>query len=251
MRALITGASSGIGMEMAKELAKDGYDLVIVARRAEVLEELKESTLKEHEVNIDVVQMDLSIEENCIRLHEQYKNQIDLLVNNAGFGTYGKFDEIDLDTELRLINTNISAVHILTKLFLKDMKKKGSGTILNVASIAGFLPGPLMATYYASKSYIVRLSQAIKEELREDKSNVKISILCPGPVATDFNKVANVKFTNKPLRAEYVVKYTLKKLKKNKFYIIPGVAIRALRHVCKIIPDMFIAKFVFGIKRGD
>ncbi len=251
MKALITGASSGIGMELAKALAKKEYDLVIVARSIDKLEVLKEEILKESKVNIDVIQMDLSIEDNCKNLYERYKNQIDLLINNAGFGTYGKFDETDLDTELRLINTNISAVHILSKLFLQDMKARNDGQILNVASIAGFLPGPLMAAYYASKSYVVRLSQAIREELREDKSKVKISVLCPGPVNTNFNKVAKVKFTNKPLSTEYVVKYTVKKLEKNKFYIIPGAPIRALRHVCKIVPDMTMAKMVLGIKKGD
>lgn len=251
MKALVTGASSGIGMELSRALAKEGYDLVIVARSVNKLEELKENILKESNVNVDIVQMDLSIEDNCKDLYKQYKNQIDLLVNNAGFGTYGKFDEIDLDTEIRLINTNISAVHILTKLFLQDMKARNSGKILNIASIAGFLPGPLMATYYASKSYVVRLSQAIKQELKMDKSNVKISVLCPGPVATNFNKVAKVKFTNKPLSTEYVVRYAIDKLKKNKFYIIPGALIRALRHVCKIMPDMIMAKMVLGIKKGD
>jgi len=251
MKALITGASSGIGMELSKALAEIGYDLVIVARRLDKLEQLKDEIIKNNKVNIDVIQMDLSAEENCRELYKKYKDQIDLLVNNAGFGTYGTFDETDLDTEIKLINTNITAVHILTKLFLKDMKTRDNGQILNVASIAGFLPGPLMSAYYASKSYVVRLSQAIKQELKMEKSNVKISILCPGPVATNFNKVAKVKFTNKPLSTEYVVKYTIKKLKKNSFYIIPGAPIRALRHVCKIVPDMIMAKMVLGVKKGD
>lgn len=251
MKALITGASSGIGLEFAKALAKEGYDLVIVARNIQKLNELKCDICKSNVTNVDVVQMDLSEKENCMKLYNQYKNKIDLLINNAGFGTYGNFDQTDLETELGLINTNISAVHILTKLFLRDMKAKNFGTILNVASIAGFTPGPLMATYYASKSYVIRLSQAIKEELRKEKSNVKISVLCPGPVDTNFNKVANVKFTNKPIRTDYVIKYTLKKMKRNKFYIIPGASIRALRYVCKLVPDMTMAKFVFGVKKGD
>jgi len=238
-------------MELSKALAEIGYDLVIVARRLDKLEQLKDEIIKNNKVNIDVIQMDLSAEENCRELYKKYKDQIDLLVNNAGFGTYGTFDETDLDTEIKLINTNITAVHILTKLFLKDMKTRDNGQILNVASIAGFLPGPLMSAYYASKSYVVRLSQAIKQELKMEKSNVKISILCPGPVATNFNKVAKVKFTNKPLSTEYVVKYTIKKLKKNSFYIIPGAPIRALRHVCKIVPDMIMAKMVLGVKKGD
>lgn len=247
MKALVTGASSGIGKEIAKLLAGEGYDLVIVARSVDKLNNLKEEIEKANaKVTVEVVQMDLSNVENCSKLYALYKEKISLLVNNAGFGTYGRFDESDLDTEIRLINTNISAVHVLTKLFLKDMKKSNSGQILNVASIAGFMPGPLMAAYYASKAYVVRLSQSIKEELRKEKSNVRISVLCPGPVDTKFNEVAKVKFTSKPLSSEFVAKYALKEMKKNKFYIVPGVGVRILRHISKIIPDNMMASFVYG-----
>lgn len=243
MRALITGASSGIGRDLALNMAKEGYDLVIVARSVDKLNELKDKI--NGIVNVEIVQMDLSNIDNCKNLHQQFEGKIDILVNNAGFGTYGKFDEIDLDTEIKLINTNISAVHVLTKLFLKDMKKKNSGQILNVASIAGFLPGPLMSAYYASKSYVVRLSQAIKEELRREKSKVSISVLCPGPVDTNFNNVAKVKFSSKPLTSEYVARYTMEKLKKKRFYIVPGLAVRALRRIAKIIPDNIMARFAY------
>lgn len=247
MKALVTGASSGIGKEIAKLLAGEGYDLVIVARSVDKLNNLKVEIEKANaKVTVEVVQMDLSNVENCSKLYALYKEKISLLVNNAGFGTYGRFDESDLDTEIRLINTNISAVHVLTKLFLKDMKKSNSGQILNVASIAGFMPGPLMAAYYASKAYVVRLSQSIKEELRKEKSNVRISVLCPGPVDTKFNEVAKVKFTSKPLSSEFVAKYALKEMKKNKFYIVPGVGVRILRHISKIIPDNMMASFVYG-----
>lgn len=246
MRALITGASSGIGRDIAIDLAKEGYDLVIVARSVDKLNELKnEIESMNTNSSIDVVKKDLSSIDNCKELYEQYKNKIDLLINNAGFGSYGKFESVDLDTELSLINTNISAVHVLTKLFLKDMKSRNSGQILNVASIAGFMPGPLMAAYYASKAYVIRLSQAIKEELRRDKSKVSISILCPGPVDTNFNNVARVKFSAKPLTSKYVAKYTIDKLKKKKFYIVPGASIRALRHISKIVPDNTIARFAY------
>ena len=250
MRALITGASSGIGRVLAYEYAKKGYDLVIVARNQQKLEELKKEIEVNNHSKVEIVQMDLSIEENCINLYKKYKGQIDLLINNAGFGTYGNFEEIDLQTEVKLINTNISALHILTKLFLQDMKEKDSGTILNVASIAGFLPGPLMSAYYASKAYVIRLSQGIREELKKSKSNVSISILCPGPVDTNFNTVANVKFSSKPLTSEYVAKYTVKQLNKNKFYIVPGLSVRALRIICKIIPDNVMASFAYKHTEG-
>ena len=204
MRALITGASSGIGKDMAKYLSKLGYDLVIVARNNEQLEQLK----KELETNVEVIAMDLSNKENCYELHEQVQN-IDILVNNAGFGEFGEFVETDLEKEISLIQTNITALHILTKLYLKDMVKENKGHILNVASIAGFMPGPLMATYYASKNYVVALTRAIKKELKKMKSDVKVSLLCPGPVNTNFNKVANVNFKVKGLSSEYVAKYAI------------------------------------------
>jgi len=174
MRALITGASSGIGRDMARELDKMGYDLILVARDINRLQEVKNSL----KGNVEVIQMDLEIEENCKRLYGQAKD-IDILINNAGFGTFGGFTETDLDKELSLIDTNIKAVHILTKLYLKDMVERDSGHILNVASIAGFMPGPLMCAYYASKAYVVRLSEGIREELKKKKSRVKISLLCP------------------------------------------------------------------------
>lgn len=249
MKALITGASSGIGRDIARALAKEGYDLVIVARNVDKLYKLSDS-LKDTRVDVQIVQMDLSSEENCKNLYEQFKNQISLLVNNAGFGIFGEFENTDLDKEIQLIKTNITCVHILTKLFLQDMKHRDNGQILNVASIAGYMPGPLMSAYYASKSYVVRLSQGIKEELRRDKSNVRISVLCPGPVNTNFNNVANVKFSAKPLSSEYVAKYTIKKLKQNKFYIVPGFSIRCLRYLAKIIPDNVLSKFVYNMQKS-
>ena len=192
MKALITGASSGLGREITKLLANTYDELVVVARTESKLIELKEEIAKFSKSEVKIVVMDVSIKENCQRLYEENKN-VDLLVNNAGFGDYGEFTETSLDKELTMINTNIVAYHILTKLYLTDMMKANKGHILNVASIAGFMPGPLMATYYATKSYVVRLSQAIREELRRSKSKVKISILCPGPVNTNFKNTANIK----------------------------------------------------------
>ena len=224
MKALITGASSGIGRDISRELAKRGYDLILVARNIDKLNEVKSSI---QNVNVEIIQMDLSIYENCKKLYTQVEKE-----------------EIDI-----LINTNIMAVHALTKLFLQNMKKRDKGYILNVASIAGFMPGPLMAAYYASKSYVVRLSESIREELRKDKSNVKIGILCPGPVDTNFNNVANVKFNAKSLTSEYVAEYTVNKMLKNKFYIVPGVKIKALRIITKIVPDNIISKFVYKTQK--
>lgn len=242
MKALVTGASSGIGRDMARYLSRLGYDLIIVAQREDRLIKLKE----ELKTNVQVISMDLSNKENCINLYESVKEQyIDLLINNAGFGEFGNFDETDLEKEIKLINTNITAVHILTKLFLKDMKRKNNGRILNVASVAGFAPGPLMAAYYSSKAYVLRLSQAIYTELKKDKSNVHISVLCPGPVATEFNDVAGVKFSLKPLSSEYVAKYAIDKTLQNKLMIIPGMLNKIMRILTKLSPSKLTARVVY------
>ena len=244
MLALITGSSSGIGRDMARYLNKLGYDIIITARNEDKLVELKQELGSNNKGNVDIFVADLSNENECKKLYEDVKqkyNKIDLLINNAGFGLFGEFDETDLDKEIEMINTNIKALHILTKLFLQDMIREDSGKILNVASIAGFMPGPLMATYYSTKAYVVRLSQAIKVELKKKKSKVQISILCPGPVNTNFNNVANVRFSLKGLSSEVVAKYAIDKTLKGKHIIIPGFTIKCLRFFSKISPDSIIA----------
>lgn len=242
MRALITGASSGIGRDISRVLAKKGYDLVLVARDEEKLNSLK----KELNTNVKIVTTDLSIADNCKKLHDENSN-IDLLINNAGFGDCGNFTQTSLDKEINMINTNITAYHILTKLYLIDMKKQSQGHILNVASIAGFMPGPLMATYYATKSYIVRLSEGIREELKKEKSKVKISILCPGPVATNFNKVANVKFSLKEKNSNYIAQYAIKHL--NQFYILPGLDIKLTRLGAHLFPASLVSKITYRMQK--
>ena len=243
MRALITGTSSGIGKDMARYLSELGYDLVIVARNKEQLENLK----NELKTNVEVIAMDLSDKDNCYKLHEQVQ-KIDILINNAGFGEFGEFIETDLEKEISLIQTNITALHILTKLYLKDMVNENRGHILNVASIAGFMPGPLMATYYASKNYVVALTRAIKKELKKMKSDVKVSLLCPGPVNTNFNKVANVNFKVKGLSSEYVAKYAIDNTLKNKFIIIPGLSIKLTKLFAKILPTEILEEFCYHIQ---
>lgn len=244
MKALVTGASSGIGRDIAKEFSKRGYDLILVARNVERLEEVK----KQIQTKAEIVSMDISKEENCEKLFQDYKD-IDILVNNAGFGDCGHFEETSLEKDIQMIKTNIIAYHILTKLYLKEMIKNNNGKILNVASIAGFMPGPLMATYYSTKAYIVRLSEAIRTELKKQKSKVKISILCPGPVNTNFNKVADVEFAIKGLSSEYVAKYTVKKFLKGKFYIIPGLSIKLAKIGAKIAPTNLVSRVSYKMQR--
>ena len=242
MKALITGASSGIGKDMARTLAQKGYELTLVARDEKKLEETKKEL--EKITKTEIISMDLSSEENCKDLHKQVKD-IDILINNAGYGDCGNFTRTNLQKEIKMIETNIIAYHILTKLYLIDMKAKNQGKILNVASIAGFMPGPLMATYYASKNYVVKLSEAIREELKKEKSKVQICILCPGPVETNFNKVANVKFNLREANSMKVAKYAIKKLEKGKFYIVPGLDVKIAKIGAKIIPTNIIAKFAY------
>lgn len=247
MKVLITGASSGIGRDIARIYSQKGYNLVLVARSEENLNKLK-TELENDKSNIEIISMDLSVKENCIELHKRVKD-VDILINNAGFGDCGNFTKTDLEKEINMIKTNIIAYHILMKLYLKDMKEKNRGKILNVASIAGFMPGPLMSTYYATKAYIVRLSEGIREELKKEKSNVKISILCPGPVATNFNKVANVKFYLREANSMNVAKYAVKKLEKGKFYIVPGIDIKISKFGVKIVPTPLISKIVYKIQK--
>ena len=276
MWALVTGASSGIGRDMARYLYNLGYSLILVARNKDGLDavksELEENSnldkkekisdknndeiqkIKSKEISkkqqILVISKDLSKKEECMNLYEETKHiSLDLLVNNAGFGVFGEFIETDIDKEISLINTNITAVHILTKLYLKDMIKKNSGNILNVASIAGMEPGPLMAAYYASKSYVIRLSRAINKEIKKKKSNVKISILCPGPVDTNFNNVAKVVFKAPSMPSEKVAKYGIDKTLKGKLIIIPGVLNKSVRFFSKIVPDCILEECAYHIQR--
>ena len=230
MKALVTGASSGIGYEISKYLAKRGYDIIVVARNRQALENLK----KEIKTNVQIVCMDLSVVDNCVKLYENFKDE--------------NFDILDMNKEIEMINVNILACDILTKLFLKDMKKRDSGYILNVGSIAGFMPGPLMSSYYASKSYVVKLTQAIRKELKKSKSGVSVSVLCPGPVNTNFNNTAGVKFAVRPLSSEYVAKYAVDMLFKKKLVIVPGFTIKLARFFSKFTPDNILAEITYYIQ---
>ena len=223
MKALITGASSGIGKDMAYYLADLGIDLILVARRKDRLEKIKEDL----KVNVKIINLDLINTKNVYALYDKVKNEnIDILINNAGFGLFGHFIDTDLERELEMIDLNIKTYHILTKLFLKDFVKKDSGYILNVCSSAGFLAGPRLSTYYATKNYITKLTLAIYEELRKMKSNVTICALCPGPVNTEFNKVAKGKFTIKGADSSKVTRYAINKMFKRKLIIVPTLTMK-------------------------
>lgn len=239
MKAIVTGASSGIGRDIARGLSARGYDLVLVARRENLLIDLKESL----KTNAEIYVGDLSDMAECEKLCKKYGNEdIDIFVNNAGFGLCGNFLETDLDTELNMIDLNIKALHYLTKFFINKFDKEQKGFVLNVASSAAFMTGPFMATYYSTKAYVLRLSRAIDEELRHKNSKTYISVLCPGPVKTEFDKVANVSFSLSGLESEYVAEYAVKKALSGKRVIVPGITMKLARFASKLVPDSVGAK---------
>ena len=245
MKALITGGSSGIGKDIAYYLSSKGIDLIIVGRNIDALNSVKDKC----KTDVRVITLDLSVRENGFKLYEETKDEnIDILVNNAGFGLFGNFYETDLDKEINMINLNIIAVHILTKLFLQDFIKKDSGYILNVASSAGFMPGPKLSTYYSTKNYVVKQSLAIYEELRHMKSNVKISVLCPGPVDTNFNNIAGGSFNTKSVSSQYVAKYAIDKMFKNKLIIIPTMSIKLAVFLTRIVPTKLLLRINYHIQ---
>ncbi len=223
MKALITGATSGIGREMAIILAKQGIDLIIASRDTKKMRQLA----KRLPVNVKIVTVDLSKAEDCYYLYNEVKSEnIDILINNAGFGAFGHSWEVPLETELNMLDLNVRAVHILTKLFLQDFRQRDYGYILNVASSAGFLAGPLMSTYYATKSYVLRFTEAIHEELRQTGSSVKITALCPGHVETGFDKRANVKHSIGGVSSKKVAKAGIDAMFRGDVVILPGILMK-------------------------
>ncbi|MDE5539235.1 MAG: SDR family oxidoreductase, partial [Bacilli bacterium] len=242
---LITGASSGMGRDMARVLACYGYDLILVARRKDRLEELA-SELK---TNANCISLDLGKQENCFKLYEKVKDKdIDVLINNAGFGLFGEFFETSLDVELEMIDVNVKAYHILTKLFLKDFIEKDKGYILNVCSSAGFMAGPKLSTYYATKNYVTKLTMAINEELRHRRSKVQVSALCPGPVATEFNKVAHGTFAVKEADSKYVANYAIKRLFKKKMIIVPTFMMKLTLFFNRFAPHRLALMIAYRIQ---
>ena len=247
MKALITGASSGIGADMARILSSQGHDLILVARDKKKLELLKE----ELTTDVKIISLDLSSTFNCMKLYNKVKKEnIDILINNAGFGMFGEFVDTNLEKELDMVDLNIKAVHTLTKVFLQDFKTRNSGYILNVASSAAFSPGPLMSTYYATKAYVLRLTQGIYEELRREKSNVSVSCLCPGPVNTNFNNVAGVTFSVKALESKDVAEYAIKNMFKKKLVIIPGLLMKLNYIFNRFVPIRVLLKIAYNIQRS-
>lgn len=249
--AVVTGASSGIGRDISLLLSKKGYDLVLVARRGDRLEELK-TMLK---TNAEIITMDLSVSENCHSLFDRCKNKdVEILVNNAGFGYFGEFKDTPLSKELEMIDLNVKSLHILMKQFLLEFVKKDSGRILNVASAAGFLPaGPFISTYYGTKAYVLNLTRGIAKELKKSGSSVTVSALCPGPVKTEFNKVAGGQFAIVGMESEKVAEIAVEGMLKGKTVIVPGVIVKIGRFLTRLLPDCALAAAAYkfqGLKKN-
>lgn len=246
--AVITGASSGIGMEFARLLGARGCFLILSGRNEEALDKLRNELGKD---NCVVIPADLSDTKSCIDLYaKSRKYSPDILINNAGFGLYGEFTETSLTKELEMINVNVKAVHILFKLFLKDFTRHNRGYILNVASGAGLLPGPLMSTYYSTKSYVIRQTQSVYEELRRRKSAVHVSVLCPGPVSTEFNARAGIEGFIKGAAPRYCAAYSLEKMKHNKLMIIPTVKMQIASAAVKVAPVCLVCAVSYMLQSG-
>lgn len=250
--ALITGATSGLGYEFVKLFARDGYNLVLIARNEQKLEEMKHTFTN---IEVTVIAKDLSVlgaVKEVFQEIEKMELEIDVLVNNAGFGLMGAFDELDIQKQLEMIQLNISALTELTYYFLPRFKQKNSGRILNVASTAAFQPGPLMAVYYATKAFVLSFSEALAEEL--NGTNVTVTTLCPGATKTNFASVAKVEGTkmfSRAMSADIVAQKGYEATMKGKRVIITGGLNKAGAFGAKFMPRSLgakIAKYVAGEK---
>ena len=251
--AVVTGASGGIGREIAKLLARDGYDLVLAARSAETLAGFSRELTEGYGIRVIPFTADLTHDEERRRLFEETPGDIDILINNAGFGDYGRFSECEWEKQERMIELNDLALTHITHLYLPGMISKGKGRILNVASIAAFEPGPLMSVYYASKAYVLSFSEALSVELKD--SGITVTALCPGPVNTGFAKAANaerVKVFRESAGADAskVAEFGYRKMMKGRAVAVHGLTFKAASVVIKILPRPVVRKLVYLIQRS-
>ncbi len=245
--ALVTGASSGIGYELAALLAKDGKNLIIVSRNKDRLEQVKTEIENKYRTRIKILAKDLSDPEAPLEIFSELEKEdinVDVLVNNAGFGVYGMFSETNLQEELEMIQVNITSLTHLTKLFLKKMLENKSGRILNVASVMGFLPVPLWLIYSASKSYVLHFSEALANELQG--TGVSVTCLCPGPTRTSFwaNMEKSKSAKGKMMDAATVAEAGYAALKKGKVIVSPGLKNKSLPILVRITPRNLLTKMM-------
>ena len=248
---LITGASRGIGKEFADIFAKQGFNLILVARNTEMLEQLLDKYEKKYDIRVTVFSVDLSQPNTAAEIYSEIQNRkidVDIVINNAGIGEHGEFIDSDLSKIRNMINLNILTLTELTYLFAKNMRAKNKGKILNIASTASFQPVPRFAVYAATKSYVLNFTEALSYELKD--TDVSASTLCPGPTATGFKKSANIKesklFNGKLMDAKFVAKIGYESLMKGNMTIIPGFKNKLLAFFSKITPSRNLLVWISG-----
>lgn len=248
-RALVTGASSGIGEHIARRLAKEGYDLVLVARRRELLERLAESLRPT--VRVETLKADLTDPRAPAEIAAALGAEgVDVLVNNAGGGWVGAFAEAPLDRQLQIVDLNVRALVELTHRLLTPMKRRGSGHIVQIASVAGFMPGPLASVYYASKAFVVSHAEALQHELAD--SGVKVCLSCPGPVATEFQRSSGVRGNvgdSVAMSAEEVANQTIDAMLRGRFLVVPGASNLAVVALSRVLPNRLLMAMVDRIQQ--
>jgi hypothetical protein len=254
--ALVTGASGGIGLELARLLAADGHDLVLVSRGGERLEEARGALAARYGVRVLARPADLSVPgaaASLVRdLPDEWK-RIDVLVNNAAFGTYGPFAETPVEETLGMMRLNMEALAHLTALLLPSMRAAGHGRILNVASVAGFTPGPLMNVYYATKAFVVSFSEALARELAG--SGVTVTVLCPGPVRTGFQKRAGIGPSRSlrifpPMDAAKAARIGVRAMKRGRTVAVAGLGNRLVVLLIRLLPRRAAVELAYRFQAG-
>lgn len=244
---LITGASSGIGKELAHKYAQDKNNLFLVARNEKALLDIKNELESAYQVNVVIMSKDLGKDESAKEVYDyamQNNLQVTTLVNNAGFGDYGEFVKSDLEKQVNMINLNITTLTKLTHYFLKEMKNNNYGNIINLASVAAFMPGPQMSVYYATKAYVLSLTEALSEELKG--TNIYVTAICPGPTKTEFESNASVSFSSVKMQSvSEMVDYAYKKFSsRKKVIIIPGSTNRSYLRALKFLPRFMVRNII-------
>ena len=246
---LITGASSGIGLELARRFAADKSNLILVARTRDAQEKLADELRREHNISVHVLCADLAKPESPAHIFSELKGRgvtVDVLVNNAGFGLHGGFVNLPLRRQLEMIQVNIAALVELTGLFLPGMMERNRGGFLNVGSVAGFVPGPQMAVYYATKAFVMSFSEALHEELRQ--TNVKVTDLCPGPTESKFSEVARSHHVReaqaKKMSAAEVARIGHADFRLGKLFSVPGVSNKIMSIAPRLLPRVAVRRAV-------
>ncbi|MFE7061266.1 SDR family NAD(P)-dependent oxidoreductase [Sutcliffiella sp. NPDC057660] len=250
---LITGASNGIGKELAYHFAKDKYSLILVARSVDKLEMLAAELREKYAVEVKVKAKDISNEDAIHQLAQELKDEnvkVDVLVNNAGYGLFGDFVTTDVKDELGMIDLNVRSLTLLSKLFLPGMLERDRGGILNVASVAAFMPGPFMAVYYATKAFVLSFSEALANEVKG--TNITVSALCPGPTETGFGDRADLGksklFDGSLSSAEIVAQVAYREFKKGKVIVVPGMQNKFLTKLIRFLPREAVTNIVRSVQ---